>query len=156
MSDATPALQALFASTDVDEVLWQEQIDHVAPAGATFVDVVLTGKPATLYKQTWHVGLAYLPSGPVVKGVQLYTDGQSLVFRNVPVKPGAVLALVTESGTFGDMPVISVSVEAMGRGEAAARERAPGSPVVEAQGLVTALAVLAGILLAAYVASKVS
>lgn len=155
MNDSTASIHALFASTQVDSVVWQERIDDVAPPGATFVDVVVTSRPATLLRQTWYIGLAYLPGGPVVKGVQRYEDGQSLVFRNVLVKRGAVLALVAEDGVLDQLSV-SVSVEPSGTGEAAARQRSPDSPVSEVTGLVTALAVLAGLLLAAYVATKVS
>lgn len=154
-NDSTAALQTLFASREVEEVIWQERIDDVAPAGAAVVDVVLTSRPAALLKQSWHVGLAYLPHGPVVKGVQLFQDGQSLVFKNVPIKRGAVLALVGEVGLLGDRPQISVSVEAAGQGAAAAAARSE-NPVTEISGLVTGLAVLAGVLLASYLVVKLS
>jgi hypothetical protein len=101
---------------DVDEIVWRERIDDVAPAGAEFVDVVVSSTKPAILKTDRKIALGYWPSGPVVKGVQNYSEGQTLGFYKVPVKPGAELVLVASSSMLEGSLAANVQVTDSGGG----------------------------------------
>lgn len=113
---ADDGVQELFGE-DVDEVVWRERIEDVAPEGAAFVDVVVSSPRPAILKTDRKVALGYFPNGPVVKGVQNYSEGQTLGFYKVPVKPGAELVLVADSGPLIGSLAANVIVTASGSGE---------------------------------------
>ena len=113
-------LAALFASTDLSTIAWAETLANVAPNGAEFVDVVVTSPKRAFVlaaSDQHYIGLTYWPDGPVVRGVQNYQEGQTLTFRNVPVRRDATLAVaIGAGGTFRDLPTLAVDVRLAGGG----------------------------------------
>lgn len=114
-------LAQLFATGELDEVVWREPIDNLAD-GAGFVDVVLSSKAPAILQDIRKVGLTYWPDGPVVRGVQNYQVGQSVTFARVPVKKGATLALAA-STSWGDSLPARVDVVPAGKGASTEGER---------------------------------
>jgi hypothetical protein len=151
-------LAQLFATSDLDEIVWRENVADLVN-GVDFVDVVLSTLPTMRDRVTsdvYKVGLTYWPDGPVVRGVQNYTHGQTITFKNVPVKKGATLALAA-STSWGESLAARVDVVKAGDGGATARDRQnetpnPLSDLSTAAGLVLGVAALVAL---AYILSKV-
>lgn len=142
------AIRALFGE-DVNEIVWRERIDDVAPEGAAFVDVVVSSQKGAILKTDRKVALGYFPNGPVVKGIQNYSEGQTLGFYKVPVKPGAELVLVADSDFLHGSLAANVVVTASGGGEGKVNEgnAKQGNPLDALAGnLGTGLAVIVGVL----------
>lgn len=119
-SNDSARLKQLFASSDLDELVWREPVDNVAD-GQAFVDVVLSSPKPAILAATYKVGLTYWPDGPVVRGVQNYAQGSTLTFARVPVKKGATLAVAASS--WPDSLPARVDVVPSGTGASVERER---------------------------------
>lgn len=113
---ADDGVRKLFGS-DVDDIVWRERIEDVAPPGAAFVDVVVSSMKPAILKTDRKIALGYFPSGPIVKGVQNYSEGQTLGFYRVPVKRGADLVLVSSGGFLDGSLAANVQVTASGGGQ---------------------------------------
>lgn len=154
-SNDAAALRQLFATDELSELVWRENIDNLAD-GAAFVDVVVSSPRPAFLQQVYKVGLTYWPNGPVVRGVQNYTQGTSVTFAKVPVKKGATLA-VAASTIWGDSLPARVDVVPSGSGASVERERQdnaanPLGDVAKSAGTVLGIAALLAI---AYLVSKV-
>ena len=115
-------LRALFASSDLDTVVWQDSAEHFAE-GAAFVDVVVSSSAPAFMQTTEKIALGYWPGGPVVRGVQNYTQGQSVTFKNIMVKPGADLVVAMSEGMLDGPIPVRVDVTRVGGGTAIENER---------------------------------
>ena len=129
-------LRSLFASSDLDTVVWQDSVDHFAD-GAPFVDVVVSSTSPAFLQNTEKIALGYWPGGPVVRGVQNYTQGQSITFKSIMVKPGADLIVAMSEGMLDGPIPVRVDVTRAGGGAALENER-------RGQGGKSALEVLLG------------
>lgn len=125
-SDDEDRLRQLFATEQLDEVAWRDSVDDFAN-GASMVDVVVSSPKPALLQNVGFIGLTYWPDGPVVRGVQSYTQGTSVTLRNVPVKPGGTLA-VAASTNWGDSMPLRVDVVPVGGGASVERERQDKTP----------------------------
>lgn len=103
-------LEATFKTSDLDEVVYRESMTAIAPEGATAVDLVVDVAPPAILERSTVIGLAYYPSGLVLKGVQNIKAGERRVFRNVLVKPGEELIVA-----MGAEEAVSVTVEKAGQ-----------------------------------------
>lgn len=119
-------LAQLFATSDLDELVWRERVDDVAD-GRDFVDVVLSSPKPAFLMDTRKVGLTYWPDGPVVRGVQNYTAGAAVTFSRVPVKRGGTLALAASTDWGASLPA-RVDVVPAGAGAGMEREREDRRP----------------------------
>ena len=154
-NDATQ-LKQLFATDELSELVWRENIDNLAD-GAAFVDVVVSSPRPAFLQQIYKVGLTYWPNGPVVRGVQNYTQGTSVTFAKVPVKKGATLA-VAASTIWGDSLPARVDVVPSGSGASVERERQDGQGKDPIENLFQGAGLLLGVaalLAVAYLVSKV-
>lgn len=144
-NDDKDRLKVLFASGDLDEIVWREEVAQFAN-GAAFVDVVVSSPKPALLQDIRKVGLTYWPNGPVVRGVQNYTVGSSVTFAMVPVKAGGQLALAA-STNWGDSLPARVDVVPAGSGARTEGERrgqsglSPLEILLRDSGMVLALAV---------------
>lgn len=114
MSDEARLAQ-LFATDDLTEIVWSDDLAHYEEGKAASVDVVLSSPKPTILASTYKVGLAYWPNGPVVRGVQNYALGSAVTFRNVPVKPGSQLIIAADRAGFASLPA-RVDIVANGQG----------------------------------------
>ncbi len=129
-------IRSLFASSDLDTVVWQDNVDHFAD-GAPFVDVVVSSAAPAFLQNTEKLGIAYWPDGPVVRGVQNYTQGQSVTFKSIMVKPGADLFVAMSEGMLDGPIPVRVDVVRAGQGVSIENDR-------RGQGGKSALEVLLG------------
>jgi hypothetical protein len=128
-SDAEGArIRQLFASPELSVVQFRERADNLVPPGlppgGTFDLVLATRDRGALHSNSVQVGVTYLPDGPVVARIQAITAGETRVFRAVPYKAGAEIAVV-----FSDATPAAVSVAPAGTGAAAAALPEPDDPV---------------------------
>jgi hypothetical protein len=124
-------IRSLFKTPDLDEIVWQERIEDVAPPGAASVDVVIKSFRAGITETTRRIGLAWWPNGPVIKGVQNYTQGDTVTFPRVLVKPGGVLALASDSSLWSGHLSPHVIVVPSGEGAAVEAANKPTDPLAE-------------------------
>lgn len=158
MSDAA-RIQQLFASKDLDELIWQGNVDHFAD-GAAFVDVVISSEPTVRDRVTadvYKIGLTYWPDGPVVRGVQNYTHGKTTVMERVLVAKGKTLALAAFTSWNQSPLAVQVDVVPSGKGRDVGHQREneipnPLSDLNTTIGLVLGIAALVAV---AYLVSKV-
>lgn len=121
-------LEALFATDKLSDVVYRDSVDSllVGFSGSTFdLHVKVNPRAFSIFKDCW-IGVAYAPSGPVLRGVQAVREGQTLVFRNLTRKPGAELVVAM------DFP-LSVEVHAMPTGSSVPTTEGP-PPVISTGG----------------------
>ena len=142
----TDRIRALFASEDLDELVWSAPVDSLAPADADVVDVVVRSDferaQFSTAADTYTIGLAYWPGGPVVRGVQKHAAGSTVNFANVPVKRGGTLALFASKGWTQNSLRPTVFVEPAGGGGAKAKEEEKTDPVTKGLMVGAAIAVV--------------
>lgn len=135
-------LSRLFATSSLGVVQYRENADNVVPAGLApgglFDLVVATRDRGTLRSNHVEVGVTYLPDGPVLARVQSLVAGETRVFRALPYRAGAELAVV-----FSDETPASVSAAPSGAGSAAAALPEPDDPVGKGARAIGPWAVLA-------------
>lgn len=151
MSRDIEAVRRLTGNEDFDTVVWDERVDLLVP-NAAMVDVVVSSKPGALVSLRTTIALVWLPNGPVARGVQNYTEGQQVNFRNVPVKAGARLALVTNANFANDVPAFYVDVVPSGGGAAVEAERRGQQQTVNPIGALENAATGVGVVLGLFVA----
>lgn len=97
-SEDEAKLKKLFAGVPLDNIVWRDRVENLGlRAGQLTFDLrVYAPKRALRIDTDTRIGVAYWPSGPVLKGSQLILEGQTLVFRNLMVKPGAELIVAME------------------------------------------------------------
>lgn len=158
MSDAS-ALRALFASNDVDEIVWRQSVDEVAD-NADFVDVVVSSPAPAILRSIHKIGLAYWPAGPVVRGVQNYSQGEARTFERVPVKRGGTLVLAASTEYFESLPVrVEVTPAGSGAGRESERRDNPNthnplSDLMKGLGGTLAAVIVIGLIYLAATAKK--
>lgn len=142
---ADDGVHELFGNA-VDVIVWREHIDALVPPGTTHFDLVLRSEHNTLVDFNHNIAIGYWPNGPVVKGVQQYSDGQSVSYPRIPVKPGGELVVVADTVLGGTGLALRVSVEPVDTGEAKADKTTPKGPLADLGGnLGIGLAVLIGL-----------
>lgn len=159
MSADAPRIQQLFASKDLDELVWRGNVDAFAD-GASFVDVVVSSEPTVRDRVTadvYKIGLTYWPDGPVVRGVQNYTHGKTTVFERVMVKPGGVLALAAFTAWDQSALAVRVDVVPQGQGPGVGRNRNDDvpNPLADLNTTIGLVLGIAALLAVAYLVSKV-
>jgi hypothetical protein len=97
-SDDEDRLEKLFAGVPLDNIVWREKVSNLGlTAGQLTFDLrVFAPKRALRIDTDSRIGVAYWPSGPVLKGSQLILEGQTIVFRNLLVKAGAEIIVAME------------------------------------------------------------
>lgn len=142
---ADDGVHALFGN-DVDVIVWREHIDALVPEGTELFDLVLRSEHNTLVDFNHNIAIGYWPNGPVVKGVQKYSDGQSVSYPRIPVKPGGELVVVADTVLGGTGLALRVSVEPVDTGESKADKTTPKGPLADLGGnLGIGLAVIIGL-----------
>lgn len=136
-------MQELFHTGSLRFIVYREKIENIAPKGATEITLAVKIRRRTIgLMRDTYIGVAYWPNGPVIRGVQGATEGETVVFRKVLVKPGAEILVA-----LGDEIAVEVSAEGADYAPPPVDE---GSPFVPFVGLGVGLGTVALVVVGAY------
>ena len=103
------ALKALFYSDKLEDIVYRNSVEGILsasglPANIQKFDLLVKvrRRPIGLFRDGW-IGVAYWPNGPVLRGIQGYTEGETLVFPNVNVIPGGEIIVAMDWGLAVDV-----------------------------------------------------
>jgi hypothetical protein len=102
-------LHELFGDEGLYALVWREHVASLVKAGTTTFDLAVKLTSAGIIDNSAKIGVTYWDKGPVVKGVQIIAKGQTVVFKNVPVKTGGELVIAMD-----DEYSVEVSAEPVG------------------------------------------
>lgn len=102
--DEEDILEALFQSDRLEDIVYRNSVENILSASGLPSNIAKFDLFVKVRRRLWGlwrdglIGVTYWPNGPVLQGIQQYTEGETLVFQNVPVIAGGVLIVAMDWG----------------------------------------------------------